>query len=215
MVYTPPTKVMFREMVSRDLRDPDNAVFGPAEVDDLVNFGIVEVSRIYPVPLIEAVDVVLTDPGDDASPVSRLYQLASREIYRIEVWRNGVFREQVPSQVDYSNSGWDFFGNTLVMPTWVALDPSRDVINVYGYQDRETLHDESDVAEVDPEAEMGVRLYATLTGYQRLQNDRAQFQQWLAIPGNNDISATQLDGITNTYLAQWNRHRNHMRTLRR
>jgi hypothetical protein len=77
------------------------------------------------------------------------------------------------------------------------------------------LTSDGDVLEGDAEAEMGVRLYAALTGYQRLQNDRALFQQWLAIPGNTDVSPTQLDGMANTYLSQWNRHRNHIRTLRR
>ena len=69
--------------------------------------------------------------------------------------------------------------------------------------------------EVDAEAESAIRLYALMRGYQRLQQDRALFQQWLAIPGNKDISPTQLDGMANTYMADWHRHRNQMRRIRR
>ena len=213
MVYTPPNRVTFRQMVSRDLRDANNSVFGPAEVDDLVNFGIVEVSRLYPVEAIEVVDVT-TDVA--SGKVNYIYPTSCSEVWRVEVWRDGVLREQVPLGDENSASGWDAYAGRVSLPPFVTLDPDAlDSVRVYGYQQRETLHADDDVAEVDPEAEMGVRLYATLRGYQKLQNDRAQFQQWLAIPGNNDISATQLDGMTNTYEAQWNRHRNHIRTLRR
>jgi hypothetical protein len=212
MPYTPPSLTTLIASTSRDLRDPANKVFSTQEVTDFINWGLVECNRAYPLAQVETVDITDLITPDKAD---RVYVVASREIYRVEVYTDGEFREQVPEGVDYSNTGWDLFGSTLTLPTWLLLDPARDTVKVYGYLDRETLSAGGDIAETDAEAEMGLRLYATLTGYQRLQNDRAQFQQWLALPGNNDISATQLDGMANTYLGQWNRHRNQMRRLRR
>jgi hypothetical protein len=211
MPYTSPTLETLIASVSRDLRDKTNKVFTTTEVTDLINWGLVEVNRVYPLAQVETVDITAT-----LGVIDRAYAIESREIYRVEVYRDGVFREQVPEGDEQSNTGWDLFGSTFTLPGYLSLDASRDSVKVYGYQDREMLGPSlSNVAETDAEAEMGLRLFATLTGYQRLQNDRALFQQWLALPGNNDISPTQLDGMANTYLAQWGRHRNQMRRLRR
>lgn len=211
MPYSAPTLLILRQSVSRDLRDSANASFSTAEVDDLIDLGFVEVNRVYPLQQIETVDVTL----DVDSNVVRSYTIESREVSRIEVWRDGRFYRTVPQFVDEPNSGWDVWGSTLVIPNWLELDDTQDSLQVYGYQDREMLVLDGDVAETDAEAELGIRLFATMTGYQRLQNDRALFQQWLAVPGNNDISPTQLTSMANTYLAQWERHRNQMRRLRR
>jgi hypothetical protein len=180
-------------------------------VNDLINFGLVEVNRVYPLAQVETVDVTLD--GDDK--VVRVYTIESSEIQRVEVWRDGAFREQVPEMVEESNSGYDLFGATLTIPSWLTLDDQIDSIKVYGYADRALPSADGETLETDAEAEMALRLYATLLGYQRLQTDRAQFQQWMALPGNNDISANQLDGMANTYLAQWRQHRNQMRRVRR
>lgn len=212
MPYTPPNRVQFRQMVSRDVRDPNNTAFSAPEVDDLVNFGLNEVSRLYPVVGIEAVDVVNEADGK----ARRVYVVASDTIHKVEVWQDGAISYTIPEGLWETDSGWTLHGRTLIVPSWCYLeDIAGQVINVFGYQPRATLHADGEVANVDADAEMGVRLYASLTAYQRLQNDRAQFQQWLAIPGNNDISATQLDSLANTYLSQWERHRNHLRTLRK
>jgi hypothetical protein len=211
MAYTPPTLATLRASVQRDLKDSSAEVFLDAEIDDLINWGIVEVNRIY--PLSEVEDVTVTD--DDDGNALLIYTIGCSEVSRIEVWRDGVFREQVPPVMDYANSGWDLFGSTLTLPSWLTLDDTKDALKVYGYMDRDALTNNGDVAETDAEAEMAIRLYSVMRGYQRLQHDRALFQQWLAIPGNKDISPTQLDGMANTYLADWNRHRNQMRRIRR
>jgi hypothetical protein len=212
MGYTPPTLSTLVTSVLRDLRDGNSTAFSRQEVADLIGWAIVEVNRIYPKVAIEDLDVV--DDGD-GNPVRLWSDVSTVEVSRVEVWRNGVFREQVPQMGDASNSGWDLFGSNFMLPTWVTLDDALDTVKVYGYQNREWLEGDDDVLDSDPEAEVAVRLYAVSRGYQRLQNDRALFQQWLAIPGNKDISPTQLDGMANTYLADWNRHRQHARLLRR
>lgn len=211
MPYTPPSLATLRASVSRDLRDASNKTFSTNEVDDLIDWGFVEVNRIYPLMAIETVDITV---DGDGNPV-RVYTIESKEVSRVERWRDGAYSALVPDYQGDANSGWDLWGSTLTLPTWLELDANLDNLKVYGYQDREMLVNNSDIAETDAEAEAGIRTYAALMGYQRLQNDRALFQQWLSLPGNNDISPTQLQGMTNTYLAQWDRQRSQMRRIRR
>ena len=212
MTYTQPTLSQLRDSVEQDLRDSSNEAFSTAEVDDLINEGIVEVNRIYPLPEIEDVDIVDTDEDGN---VDRTYTITSTEVQRAEVWRDGEFRENVPEFDSVGNSGYDIWGSTLTVPTWVVLDEDTDTIKLYGYTDRAYLSDDADVAEFDAEAEYAVRTFAKMRGYQALQNDRSLFQQWMKVPGNNDISPTQLDGLVNTYIGQWERQRGHLRRIRR
>ena len=212
MTYTQPTLSQLRDAVEQDLRDSSNEAFSAAEVDDLINEAIVEVNRIYPLMQIEDVDIIDTDEDGN---VDRTYTVTSTEVQRAEVWRDGEFRENVPEFDSLGNSGYDLWGSTLTVPSWVVLDEDTDTIKLYGYADRAYLSDDADVAEFDSEAEYAVRAFAKMRAYQALQNDRSLFQQWMRVPGNNDISATQLDSLVNTYIAQWERTRGHLRRLRR
>jgi hypothetical protein len=212
MTYTQPTLAQLRDKVEQDLRDSSNEAFSAAEVDDLINEAIVEVNRIYPLAQIEDVDIIDTDEDGN---VDRTYSITSTEVQRAEVWRDGGFRENIPEFDSLGNSGYDIWGSTLTLPTWVVLDEDVDTVKLYGYADREYLSDDADIAEFDSEAEYAVRSYAKLRGYQALQNDRTLYQQWMKVPGNNDISPTQLDSFVNTYIAQWERQRGHLRRLRR
>lgn len=212
MAYTQPTLLQLRDKVEQDLRDSSNEAFSATEVDDLINEGIVEVNRVYPLQEIETVDIIDTD--DDGN-VDRTYTITSTEVQRAEVWRDGEFRETIPEIDTVGNSGFDIWGSTLTLPTWVVLDEDSDSVLLYGYTDRDYLSDDTDVAEFDAEAEYAVRLYAKLRGYQLLQNDRMLMQQWLKAPGNNEMSPTQLDSMVNTYIAQWERARSHLKRVRR
>ena len=212
MTYTQPTLSQLRDKVEQDLRDSDNEAFSTAEVDDLINQAIVEVNRVYPLLQVEDVDIIDTDEDGN---VDRTYTVTSTEIQRAEVWRDGEFRENVPEIDTLGNSGFDLWGSTLTLPTWVVLDEDTDTVKLYGYADRAYLSDDADVAEFDAEAEYAVRLHSKLQGYQALQNDRALFQQWLKAPGNNEMSPNQLDSMVNTYIAQWERQRTHLKRIRR
>lgn len=212
MAYTQPTLLQLRDKVEQDLRDSSNEAFSTAEVDDLINEGIVEVNRVYPLQEVETVDIIDTDEDGN---VDRTYTITSTEVQRAEVWRSGEFRETIPEIDTVGNSGFDIWGTTLTLPTWVVLDEDVDNVLLYGYTDRDYLSDDTDVAEFDAEAEFAVRLYAKLRGYQLLQNDRALMQQWLKAPGNNEMSPTQLDSMVNTYIAQWERARSHLKRVRR
>ena len=212
MAYTQPTLAQLRDSVEQDLRDSSNEAFSTAEVDDLINEGIVEVNRVYPLQEIETVDIIDTDEDGN---VDRTYTITSTEVQRAEVWRDGEFRETIPEIDTVGNSGWDIWGSTFTLPTWVVLDEDVDSVLLYGYGNRDYLSDDADVAEFDAEAEYAVRCFAKMRGYQALQNDRALYQQWLKAPGNNEMSPTQLDSMVNTYIAQWERQRSHLKRVRR
>ena len=212
MAYTQPTLLQLRDKVEQDLRDSSNRVFSTGEIDDLINEGIAELNRIY--PLVETEDVDIIDTDEDGN-VDRTYTVLTTEISRAEVWRDGAFRENVRLTEGEGNDGLDLWGDTLTVPTWLVLDETSDVIRLYGYQNRDGLENDTDVAEFDLDAEYACRLYAKLRGYQALQNDRSLQQQWLKAPGNNEMSATQLDQMVNTYVAQWERKRGQLRRLRR
>jgi hypothetical protein len=212
MAYTQPDLDELRDSVESMLRDSDNEAFTAAEVDSLINQGIVEVNRLYPMAEIEDVDIIDTD--DDGN-IDREYTVASTEISRVEVWRDGAYRMSIEQMDSEANSGWDLWGTTFVLPTFALLDETQDTVKLYGYQDRDVLTAGTDVLESDAEAEYAIRQYAVLMGYQRLQNDRSLYQQWLKAPGNNEMSPNQLDNMVNTYIAQWERTRGHLRRLRR
>jgi hypothetical protein len=212
MAYTQPTLVQLRDSIESKLRDTANEAFSAAEVDALLNEGIVEVNRLYPLMVIEDVDVVDTDEDGN---IDREYTVASTEVSRAEVWRESAFRSVIPQMDGEADSGWDLWGTTFTVPNFVSLDEDLDTVRLYGYQDRDVLDDDADVLESDAEAEYAIRSYAVLMGYQRLQNDRSLYQQWLKAPGNNEMSPNQLDSMVNTYIAQWERLRGHLRRMRR
>jgi hypothetical protein len=212
MAYTQPDLDELRDSVESMLRDSDNEAFTAAEVDSLINQGIVEVNRLYPMAEIEDVDIIDTDEDGN---IDREYTVSSTEISRVEVWRDGAYRMSIEQMDGEANSGWDLWGTTFVLPTFALLDETQDTVKLYGYQDRDVLTAGTDVLESDAEAEYAIRQYAVLMGYQRLQNDRSLYQQWLKAPGNNEMSPNQLDNMVNTYIAQWERTRGHLRRLRR
>ena len=210
MAYAAPTYETLKASIAADLRDSNNKTFTEANIESYILFGMNEVNRLRPLQSVET--VTLTETGTE---LDLQYAITIEDIRRIDVWRDSKFYSQLPRESGEPNSGWDVWGTTLTLPTWAGtLDVDTDELKVYGYGDRAIPTLDADVLEFDSEAETAVRLYARLRGYQALQNDRALFQQWMAQPQNNEISATQLDGIANSYQAEWERHRNRIRTLR-
>lgn len=199
--------------MSRDLRDSNNLTFGSDAVTDLINWAIVEVNRVYPVMDTWSLPVTLDENSSYNTVITAPDGLV--EVSRIEVWRNNRLRLLVPVMTDYPGSGWDLFGSDLILPGFLTLDADLDTIKVYGYRDRDTVTDVDTALDVDAEAERAIRLFAVARGFMRLQSDRALFTQWMNMPGNTDVSPTQLDGMSNTYMADWERYRKHMRRLRR
>lgn len=210
MAYAAPTYETLKASIAADLRDPDNKTFSEANIESYILFGMNEVNRLRPLQSVET--VTLTETSDE---LDLQYTITIDDIRRIDVWRDGKYYSTLARENGEPNSGWEVWGAELTLPTWAGtLDVDTDELKVYGYGARAIPSLDADVLEFDSEAETAVRLYARLRGYQALQNDRALFQQWMAQPQNNEISATQLDGIANSYQAEWERHRNRIRLLR-
>ena len=212
MPYTPPDRATLRAALARDLRDPDLGTFTAAELDDLINQSMVEVSRIYPKQEVQEFDV-----SEDGQ---RTFATDCVGAFRVELMRDGEVRYAVTHN-DHEltgEGGWDIHAGFLWLPKFAAnylkLDQTPKV-RVWGYWPRELMTADSDIADVDAEAEFGLRTYATLLGYQRLQNDRLLFQQWLTTTGNTDVSPNQLAQTADLYQSQWAEMRKRLRYAQR
>ena len=212
MPYSAPPLSTLRQSLARDLRDPDKGTFTDSELTDLLNQATVEVGRVYPKQLTQELPVTID--GQEQYPCD------ARHAFRVEVIRNGEVVMGVPqnSHPEHGQSGWDLHAGFLWLPTFVrntlkATD--SPTIRVWGYYPRELMSADTDKADVDPEAEFGVRTYAVLLGYQRLQNDRMLFQQWLTNTGNSDVSPNQLAQTADLYQSQWREMRQRFRSLQR
>lgn len=209
MVYTPPTRTALRDSIARDLRDTANAVFTSDDLDDFINFGIAEVNRVYPVEDIEELDIT------DAEV--HVYDTTLEHIWRAEIWRDGDFFFRItPNEAETSRGGWELYAQQFHMPKFAnTLNVDTDVIRLWGYRGRAALTGDSDVLEGDLDAEMGIRLYAQVAGYQRLVSDRSLFQQWQTQSNNTDVSPTQLTNMLSLKQGEWEALRHRIRRIRR
>ena len=211
MPYTAPTRDVLRAAILRDLRDPDGETFTEDEVNDLINHAVVEVGRIYPKQQVE--ELTITADGQT------LYPTEAYSLFRVEVLQE----DQTPSGIplnrldDSGEGGWDLHAGTLFVPQYVAqrLQADTHTLRIWGYWPRELFSGDTDVLDGDAETEYAVRTVATLNGYQRLQNDRLLFQQWLTNTGNTDVSPNQLAQTADMYQSQWREMRNRLRALQR
>jgi len=212
VTYTAPDLSTIRSAVARDLRDPDLKTFTETEVNDLINLGMVEVGRVY-----SKQDVQELTVDDDAQQV---YACGAYALFRVEFIKDSVVYAGVPNNADENSGegGWDLHGGNLYVPrafsSHLVADDSPTV-RVWGYWPRELFSEDTDVLDGDAETEFAVRTVATLNGYQRLQNDRLLFQQWLTNTGNTDVSPNQLSQTADLYMSQWRDMRNRLRTIQR
>lgn len=204
-----PTLATLRTMVARDLRDPNMRTFLAAYVDDLINAGIEEVSRIYPREVVLEVNPV---------PGTYTYALTIDSIFRVEVWRSNALAA-VLDQNDGTSSqtGYDLFGGELRFPSHVIDNavPATDTIAVWGYAPRPQLTADADVSVLDDTAMWGVRRFARAQAFALMHNDRALFKQWQGQSQNTDVSPNQLNQMVSLYQSEWDRTRNYLRRLRR
>jgi hypothetical protein len=206
------TLAELRTAVGRDLRDPDLRTFLAATVDDLINAGIEEVSRVYPVEKVVSVTPVADTYEYDLSGESFI------NIFRVEHLRSDLFYSLVtPSDGDDQINGWEFFGGSLYFPrvSTANLVPATDEFRVWGYATRARLTDDAQVAELDETGEWAVRAYAKSSAFQLMHADRAIYKAWQAMSQNSDVSPNQLSQMVALYTSEWDRQRNHLRRLRR
>jgi hypothetical protein len=197
-------------LVSSDLRDPTNTTFLVPEVNELLNEGINEVSRVYPLEVMETVNIQ-TGIAD--------YPVDFEEVFRVEWFREGTYQATIPSNQsdDSAQGGFDLFAGSLHIP-WARIpyfDELTDSLRLWGYQSRTQLDAEGEIFEGDADAEFGVRTYAVLTGYQRLLNSRALYQQWTMDSVNTDMGPRWIMEAANSYERQWQRIRQQLRLMRR
>lgn len=212
MTYTPPTRAALRASVLRDLRDPNGATFTANEVDDLLFISIVEVGRIYPKEDVRELTV--------ASDYQRQIACDAASLFRVEVIRDGRVVAAVPynTHENTAEGGWDLHGGNLFLPWFVSgglLTDDSPTVRVWGYWERDQFTGDSDTLDGDAETEFAVRTFSVLNGYQRLQNDRLLFQQWLTNTGNTDVSPNQLSQTVDLYQRQWSEARNRLRKVQR
>ena len=114
--------------------------------------------------------------------------------------------------------GFDLHAGSIWLPYYASVGlrlEDSPTLRAWGYWPRELLEDDADLLDGDAEIEFAVRLVAVLTGYQRLQNDRILFQQWLTSTGNTDVSPNQLAQTADMYQSQWDTARKRLRRLQR
>lgn len=205
----PPTLAELRTKVSRDLRDTQNRTFLAAYVDDLINAGIEEMSRLVPREIVDEID--------PAAGVYR-YSTECETAFRLESWRGDTLLGVMPqNEGDSSQSGWELFGGFLYLPVaWVDQSQiGTDIFNLWGYAARAQLTADAQVAQLDDNTEWGVRRYARAQAFALMQNDRALFKQWQGASQNTDVSPNQLNQMVALYASEWDRTRNYLRRLRR
>lgn len=211
MPYAPSDRETLRAAVARDLRDPDLGTFTADELNDLLNLALVEVGRIYPKQRV----MELTPDADEQA----IFLCDASSLFRVEVLHEGQVLTGVPQNTDENTGegGWDLHAGNLYLPGFISrgIVATDHSIRAWGYWPRELFSSDSDVLDGDAETEYAVRTVATLNGYQRLQNDRLLFQQWLTNTGNTDVSPNQLAQTVDLYQGQWREMRNRLRTLQR
>lgn len=202
------TLAELRTMVARDIRDPLFATFTTTQVDDFINGGMSEVSRVYPREVIEDVTPVVDQFA---------YTTEARHPFRVEFYRDTVFQSVLPPNEDESSQGgWEWFADQLHLPqSHVNQTTVDDFWRVWGYGNRAQLTSDAQVADLDDAGEWAVRAYSRWMAYQTMAAERSLFKQWQAQSQNTDISPTQLQNMVLTYAQEWDRQRNQLRRLRR
>lgn len=212
MPYSAPDRTTLRAGIQRDLRDPNGATFTANELNDMLNYAMVEVGRIYPKEDVQELTV--------ATDNQRQYATDAVAIFRVEVIQDSRVVAAIPPnrEADTAESGWDLHGGILYLPWYVCANlviANSPTVRVWGYWARDLFSTDGDVMDGDAEVEFAVRTFAVLTGYQRLQNDRILFQQWLTNTGNTDVSPNQLAQVADLYRSQWDSMRNRLRKVQR
>jgi hypothetical protein len=207
------------------LRDPDNVT--EFDLDYLVNAGLVEVSRIAPVPFQEDI----TPVADTISYTVRsdYYDAVAQpelELVRVEVWdgstvpptRSFVVNSAASGYALDSEVGWTLWNGKLQLPGWVfrIIDGAEDryYYRLWGYGPYATPTADADVVPLSAEAEQAVLTYARVEALEVLLNDRNMFTQWQARTGATDISPAGLMSELGGAREEWRRKSRSLYRLR-
>jgi hypothetical protein len=202
-----------RTSVASDLRDPDMRTFTQVHVGDLINAGMEEVSRVYPL------EKIVTITPQDAVYDYDLSDDNIIQVFRVEYLREDAFYAGLTeSDHDGDMNGWEVFAGELHFPrAWFdnSINVDTDEFRVWGYATRARLTADDQVAELDETGEWAVRAFSKFTAFSMLHHDRALYKQWQAQSQNTDVTVNQLGQMVALYTSEWDRQRSHLRRLRR
>ena len=198
---------------SRALRDPNNATFQLAEVDDILNSGIDAIADFFPKEVMDASITISAGVSTYAVPAT------FTSIFRVDIWSaagsTGTFLQTLEPAIGAGpNSGWEHHAGTLLLPPSVPI-PTGDNLHLFGYGGYIQLSASSSVTDLPSTAITALMVYVQVEAYDRMQLDRVMFQQWQAMPGNNDVSLLQLFRIAANWHARWDRERVRLRSIRK
>lgn len=214
MTYTEvaPTLAQLEVMLADDIRDA--GTFDETDLIRLINDGIVEINRVYP---LHVVDTIALAQG------TTYYGTRFSDIYRVEVWSGSDFVGLIPSgDGNGPYTGWNLYTRTLYIPpnlvgTEMFAAYENLSMQVAGYAKRQLgdVATKTDPLELDPEAALGVRWFAQYRAFQMLMSDRSLYKQWQGQSNNSDVSMPMLLNLVQTASQMWERHRRTLVTYRR
>ena len=223
------TRADIRTQIQRELRDPDGNSWSTEELDDLINAGINAVSDFSPQEVRE--DITYTFPQTIASgSFGKLKEVTPTNtfstVFRVElIDSNSVIYETLPPSTGGSSSGWEYFGDKLLIPelyyyrsTPVTVAGSvyeQIKLRVFGYARHAMLTSDATATTLNDQEQQACRVYAVAQALSRLMTDRANFQQWQIASGATDISISELAVLANSARQRWFEERGRLRKMRR
>jgi len=227
--YDPPTLAEMRAIVGRMLRDPEGQVFGPDDLNDIINEGLADLSGFRPIEDTESI----TYEGGTPAPGPIPFEL-TRLSY---VWGVEVRNDAQPSDIGQSffipyntgesqvPNGWDLYMgfvrlgrlNWNYLWQWQnGLGGDPVVISAWGYRDRILPTSDGETLDLQDNTDyLCLVKSCRMLGFRLLSNDRSLYQQWLAATNNTDVSPAQLQGMLNLAEGDYDRQRRRSAVYRR
>jgi len=189
-----------RTIVRRDLRDSGaTKTWSDDEVNDMIKWGVQEVSRVRPQETYETVTYTAPTVGTFFT----IDTLTLDAVYRVDVYVNTKFVLSVPFAQDaQANGGWDFVNGKLHMPPYLVM-PNNSTLRVFGYKHYTQPTIDSSSIELDDDATNAVRAWVQKEGMFLLISDRVRFQQWQVASGASDTNSIQLAQLYSAATRRW------------
>jgi hypothetical protein len=189
-----------RTIVRRDLRDTGaTTTWSNTELDDMIKWGVQEVSRIRPQETYE--EVSYTAPAVGA--FFTINTLTLDTVYRVDIYVNGKYVGIVPFAQDaQANGGWDFANGKLHMPPYYVM-PNGSTLRVFGYKHYTQPTSDASSIELDDDGTNAVRAWVSKEAMFMLISDRVRFQQWQVASGASDTNSIQLAQLYSAAERRW------------
>lgn len=189
-----------RTIVRRDLRDTGaTKTWSDDEVNDMIKWGVQEVSRIRPQETYEEVAYAPTAVG----AFYTIDTITIDSIYRVDVYRSSKYIGEIPFSQDASaGGGWDFLNGKLHLPPYYVM-PNGSTLRVFGYKHYTQPTTDASSIELDDDATNAVRAWVQKEAMFMLISDRVRFQQWQVASGASDTNSIQLAQLYSAAERRW------------